>query len=141
MKKILVLILAIIIWRVKIFLTGIVVEIDFIKKLVDSVEWLNSPHFVQLSMLIIAILLIVIIGKSKFSDFGFKGAPVKVVLKSVKKTRLSSKKLSPHTVKSSCTWMEIPGQGGGPVPTFAPFPLHPRFQPEIRLNTTSFDFR
>ena len=83
MKKIVILILAIVIWRAKIFLTGIVPKIDFIKKLVDSVDWLKSPHIVQFSMLIIAILLIIIIGKSKFSAFGFKGAPLKVVLKSI----------------------------------------------------------
>lgn len=84
MKKILVLIFAIIIWRVKILLTGVLIpKIGFIKKLVDSVEWLNSAHIVQLSMLIIAILLIIIIGKSKFSNFGFKGAPLKTVFRSV----------------------------------------------------------
>ena len=83
MKKVLILILAVFIWRVKILLTGIVPKIDFIKKLVDSVEWLSSPHIVQFSMLIIAVLSIIFIGKSKFSDFGFKSAPVKVVLKSI----------------------------------------------------------
>ena len=84
MKKILILILAIVIWRAKILLTGeLIPKIGFIKKLVDSVEWLNSPHIVQFSMLIIAVLLIIIIGKSKFSNFGFKGAPFKVVLKSI----------------------------------------------------------
>ena len=83
MKKILVLIFAIVIWRAKILLTGLVPKISFIKKLVDSVGWLSSSHIVQFSMLIIAILLIIIIGKGKFSNFGFKGAPVKTVLKSV----------------------------------------------------------
>ncbi len=84
MKKILVLILAIVIWRAKILLTGeLIPKIGFIKKLVDSVDWLNSPHIVQFSMLIIAVLLIIIIGKGKFSDFGFKGAPVKLVLNSI----------------------------------------------------------
>ena len=74
MKKILILVLAIAIWRAKILLTGLVPKISFIKKLVDSVEWLSSSHIVQFSMLIIAILLIIIIGKGKFSNFGFKGA-------------------------------------------------------------------
>jgi membrane protease YdiL (CAAX protease family) len=83
MKKILVLIFAIVIWRAKILLTGLVPKISFIKKLVDSVEWLSSSHIVQFSMLIIAILLIIIIGKGKFSNFGFNGAPVKTVLRSV----------------------------------------------------------
>ena len=84
MKKILILILTVVIWRAKILLTGeLIPKIGFIKKLVGSVEWLNSSHIVQLSMLIIAILLIIIIGKGKFSNFGFKGAPVKTVLRSV----------------------------------------------------------
>lgn len=84
MKKILILVLAIVIWRAKIILTGeLIPKISFIKKLVDSVDWLNSSHIVQLSMLIIAILLIIIIGKGKFSNFGFKSAPVKTVLRSV----------------------------------------------------------
>jgi membrane protease YdiL (CAAX protease family) len=83
MKKILILILAIAIWRAKILLCGLVLKIGFIKKLLDSVEWLNSSHIVQFSMLIIAVLLIIIIGKNKFSNFGFKGAPVKVVLNSI----------------------------------------------------------
>ena len=83
MKKILILVLAIVIWRAKILLTGLVIKIGFVKKLIDSVEWLNSSHILQLSMLIIAVLLIIIIGKSEFSNFGFKGAPVKVVLNSI----------------------------------------------------------
>lgn len=83
MKKIVILIFAIVIWRAKIVLTGLVPKISFIKKLVDSVEWLSSSHIVQFSMLLIAILLIIIIGKGKFSNFGFKGVPVKTVLRSI----------------------------------------------------------
>jgi len=84
MKRILIIILAIAIWRAKILLTSkLIPKIGFIKKLVDSVEWLNSSYIIQFSMLIIALLLIYFIGKGKFSNFGFKGVPVKSVLRSV----------------------------------------------------------
>ncbi|MCK4653495.1 MAG: CPBP family intramembrane metalloprotease, partial [Candidatus Cloacimonetes bacterium] len=82
MKKILILILAIVIWRVKLLLAGeLIPKIGFIKKFTESRDWISGSDVVQISMLIIALLLIYFIGKGKFADFGFQPAKIKIILK------------------------------------------------------------
>ena len=84
MKKILILVLAIIIWRFKYILTsGIIPKIGFIKRFINLHELVSGSLIVQFSMLLIAILLIIIIGKGKFSEFGFKGAKISIILKAI----------------------------------------------------------
>ncbi len=82
MKKVLILILAIVIWRVKLLLAGdLIPKIGFIKKFTESHDWISGSDVVQISMLIIALLLIYFIGKGKFADFGFRPAKIKIILK------------------------------------------------------------
>ena len=81
MKKFVLLILAIIIWRAKIWLTGIIIKISFVKNLIDTHDWIENSDIIQISMLIIALLLIYFIGKGKFADFGFRFAKIKIILK------------------------------------------------------------
>ena len=81
MKKLIILVLAVITWRAKILLTGLVLKIGFIKKLIDTHDWIESSDILQISMLIMALLLIYFIGKGRFSDFGFQSAKIKIILK------------------------------------------------------------
>jgi len=81
MKKLIILVLAVIIWKAKIWLTGLVLKISFIKKLNDAHDWIESSDILQISMLILSLLLIYFIGKRRYADFGFQSTKIRIILK------------------------------------------------------------
>jgi len=82
MKKGIKLILAVLIALVVYFLSSNVIpSISFLKNLSEKYNWISSSLWVQGTMLICSIVLIIICGKSKFSEFGFKGTNILNIIK------------------------------------------------------------